>query len=62
MFHAKWLNDIYPKLKLSKDLLTEDGVLFISIDDNEINNLLTVANEIFGEENVKPICVKMSEI
>jgi adenine-specific DNA-methyltransferase len=48
-FHTDWLNMMYPRLKLAKDLLTEDGVIFISIDDNEVENLKKVCNEIFGE-------------
>lgn len=48
-FHTDWLNMLYPRLKLAKDLLSEDGAIFISIDDNEINNLLAVANNVFGE-------------
>ena len=50
-FHSDWLNMIYPRLKIAKDLLTEDGVIFISIDDNEISNLIKMCNEIFGERN-----------
>ena len=50
-FHTDWLNMIYPRLKLAKDLLTEDGVIFISIDDNEVENLRKCCNEIFGEAN-----------
>lgn len=50
-FHTDWLNMIYPRLKLAKDLLTEDGVIFISIDDNEDDNLRKVCDEIFGECN-----------
>ena len=50
-FHTDWLNMIYPRLKLAKDLLSEDGVIFISIDDNEADNLRKVCDEIFGEEN-----------
>lgn len=50
-FHAKWLNEMYPRLKLAKDLLTDDGVIFISIDDNEVENLKKIACEIFGESN-----------
>ena len=42
---------MYPRLKLAKNLLTDDGVIFISIDDNEFNNLKNICNEIFGEEN-----------
>lgn len=50
-FHTDWLNMIFPRLRLAKDLLSEDGVIFISIDDNEQTNLIKVCNEIFGEEN-----------
>ena len=50
-FHTDWLNMIYPRLKLAKDLLAEDGVIFISIDDGEAANLLKVCNDIFGESN-----------
>lgn len=50
-FHTDWLNMIYPRLKLAKDLLREDGVIFISIDDNEVHNLRKVCDEIFGEQN-----------
>ena len=50
-FHTDWLNMIYPRLKLAKDLLTDDGVIFISIDDNEQENLKKVCDEIFGVQN-----------
>lgn len=50
-FHTDWLNMIYPRLRLAKDLLAEDGVIFISIDDNEQGNLLGICNEIFGKMN-----------
>ena len=50
-FHTDWLNMIYPRLKVARDLLTEDGVIFISIDDNEVENLRKVCDEIFGENN-----------
>ena len=50
-FHTDWLNMIYPRLKIAKDLLTDDGVIFISIDDNEQENLEKICNEIFGENN-----------
>ena len=50
-FHTDWLNMIYPRLKLAKDLLTDDGVIFISIDDNEVENLIKCCNEIFGRSN-----------
>ena len=50
-FHSDWLNMIYARLKLAKNLLADDGAIFISIDDNEIDNLKKVCNEIFGESN-----------
>ena len=50
-FHTDWLNMIYPRLKLAKDLLAEDGVIFISIDDNEVENLRKLCDEAFGEIN-----------
>lgn len=50
-FHTDWLNMIYPRLKVARDLLTEDGVIFISIDDNEVENLRKVCDEVFGESN-----------
>lgn len=50
-FHTDWLNMIYPRLRLAKDLLGEDGVIFISIDENEMENLRKICNEIFGEKN-----------
>ena len=50
-FHSSWLSMIYPRLFLARNLLREDGVIFVSIDDNEAHNLRMVMNEIFGEEN-----------
>lgn len=50
-FHTDWLNMIYPRLRLAKDLLSDDGTVFISIDDNEVDNLRKVCSEIFGESN-----------
>ena len=50
-FHTDWLNMIYPRLKVAKDLLREDGVIFISIDDNEVDNLKKICDEIFGSFN-----------
>lgn len=50
-FHSKWLNMMYPRPYLARDLLREDGVIFISIDDHEVDNLRKVCNEVFGEEN-----------
>ena len=50
-FHSDWLSMIYPRLKLARNLLSDDGVIFISIDDNELKNLLNICDEIFGENN-----------
>ena len=50
-YHSDWLNMMYPRLKLARNLLTDDGVIFISIDDNEQANLKKICDEIFGEEN-----------
>lgn len=50
-FHTDWLNMIYPRLKLAKTLLPEDGLIFISIDENEVENLKKMCNEVFGESN-----------
>ncbi|MGL5428016.1 MAG: site-specific DNA-methyltransferase, partial [Cetobacterium sp.] len=50
-YHSDWLNMMYPRLKLARNLLTDDGVIFISIDDNEVTNLKKICDEIFGEEN-----------
>src|SRR5574344_521759 len=50
-FHTDWLNMIYPRLKVARDLLSEDGVIFISIDDNEVDNLRKICDEVFGEDN-----------
>ncbi|MBS4814080.1 site-specific DNA-methyltransferase [Phocaeicola coprocola] len=50
-FHTDWLNMIYPRLKVARDLLSDDGVIFISIDDNEVENLRKICDEIFGSEN-----------
>ena len=50
-FHTDWLNMIYPRLKVARDLLTDDGVIFISIDDNEVENLRKVCDEVFREQN-----------
>src|SRR5699024_3620577 len=48
-YHTEWLNMIYPRIKLARNLLTDEGVIFISIDDHEVANLIKVCNEIFGE-------------
>jgi adenine-specific DNA-methyltransferase len=50
-YHSNWLNMMYPRLKLARNLLTDDGVIFISIDDNEVDNLVKLGNEVFGEAN-----------
>ena len=50
-FHSKWLTMMYPRLRLARNLLKEDGLIFVSIDDNEVHNLRAIMNEIFGEEN-----------
>lgn len=50
-FHTDWLNMIYPRLKVARDFLSDDGVIFISIDDNEVENLRKICDEIFGERN-----------
>lgn len=50
-FHTDWLNMLYPRLKLAKNLLTEDGAIFISIDENEVNTLKNICDEIFGRSN-----------
>jgi adenine-specific DNA-methyltransferase len=50
-FHSKWLSMMYPRLRLARNLLRDDGVIFVSIDDNEVHNLRAIMNEIFGEEN-----------
>ncbi|MCK6543328.1 site-specific DNA-methyltransferase [bacterium] len=49
-FHSKWLSMMYPRLRLARNLLRDDGLIFVSIDDNEITNLRTILNELFGEE------------
>lgn len=50
-YHANWMNMMYSRLKISRDLLTDDGMVFISIDDIEVKNMMEICNEIFGEEN-----------
>jgi adenine-specific DNA-methyltransferase len=52
-YHSDWLSMMYPRLKLARNLLTDDGVIFISIDDNEIDNLKKLCHELFGEGNVE---------
>jgi adenine-specific DNA-methyltransferase len=50
-YHTDWLNMMYPRLRLARNLLTDDGAIFISIDDNEVDNLKKICNEVFGEDN-----------
>src|SRR5690625_462566 len=54
-YHANWLNMMYPRLKLARNLLRDDGVMFVSIDDHELHNLRIILDEIFGEENFEGI-------
>lgn len=61
-FHTDWLNMIYPRLKVARDLLTDDGVIFISIDDNEVRNLKIICDEIFGESNFIAQIVNVNNI
>lgn len=60
-FHANWLDMIYPRLKLAKDLLSEDGVFFVSIGDEEVNNLCEMLDEIFGYENHVAIAPRVAK-
>lgn len=61
-YHSNWLNMMYPRLKLARNLLAQDGVIFISIDDNEVDNLVKICNEIFGEANyVSTLAVEVSK-
>ena len=59
-FHTDWLNMIYPRLRLAKDLLTDDGVIFISIDEHEVDNLIKVCNEVYGTQNQVGVVVVKS--
>ncbi len=61
-YHSNWLNMIYPRLFLARNLLREDGVIFVSIDDNEAHNLRMVMNEVFGEENFIGSMIRKSKI
>ena len=62
-FHSVWLSMMYSRLKLARNLLTNDGIIFISIDDNELFNLKKICDEIFGENNfINNISIKMSEL
>ena len=58
-YHSNWLNMMYPRLRLARNLMTDDGVIFISIDDNEVHNLRKLCDEIFGEDNfISEIIIK----
>ena len=59
-FHSRWMNMMYPRLYLANNLLSPEGVIFISIDDREVDNLKKICNEIFGEENYKGTIVRAS--
>ena len=61
-FHSDWLSMMYPRLKLAWNLLREDGVIFISIDDNEVHHLRMLMNEIFGEENFVGDFIRQSKV
>lgn len=61
-YHTDWLNMMYPRLMLARELLSDDGVIFISIDDNEICNLLHICNDIMGNRNVLGIYIKHSKV
>ena len=62
-YHSDWLSMMYPRLKLARNLLTNDGVIFISIDDNEVHNLKKLCDEIFGENNfINSIAVNMNSL
>lgn len=61
-YHTNWLNMMYPRLRLARNLLTDDGVIFISIDDNEIDNLKKICDEIFGSGNFIGTYIKQSKV
>ena len=61
-FHTDWLNMIYPRLKLARELLSEDGVIFISIDNNEYSSLFKICTELFGENNFLGEYIKQSKV
>ena len=61
-FHSDWLTMMYPRLKLARNLLSEDGVIFISIDDNEVHNLRKICDEVFGERSFVGKFVKKSKV
>ena len=60
-FHTEWLNMMYPRIKLARNLLKDDGVIFMSIGDQELGNLLLMGNELFGEENQVGIITRVSK-
>lgn len=60
-FHTDWLNMMYPRLRLARNLLADDGVIFISIGDSEVNNLQKLCNEIFGEDNILGCITRMAK-
>lgn len=60
-YHTNWLNMMYPRLRVAKDLLRDDGVIFISINDNEVHNLRKICDEIFGEENFVAILARKTK-
>lgn len=61
-YHTNWLNMMYPRLRLAANLLRDDGVIFISIDDNEVTNLRKICDEVFGEENFVGNYIKQSKV
>lgn len=61
-YHTDWLNMMYPRLRLARNLLSDDGVIFISIDDNEVDNLKKICNEVFGEDNFIGKYIKQSKV
>jgi adenine-specific DNA-methyltransferase len=60
-FHSDWCSMMYPRLKLAQNLLSEDGVIFISIDDNEVDNLKKICNEVFGDQNIIAQCTRIAK-
>jgi adenine-specific DNA-methyltransferase len=61
-YHTDWLNMMYPRLRLARNLLTDDGVIFISIDDNEAASMKKICDEVFGEQNYIGIYIKQSKV
>lgn len=60
-YHSNWLNMVYPRLKLARNLLAQDGVIFVSIGDQELSNLQRVMNEVFGEANALPLFTRVTK-